>query len=347
MKPIAKKQAQIVSLIATTFCVVLASCTSSTPSGEVGMGQGTDSLLSDPQDLSALDLGAGEKLRAVATTNIIADVVSNVGQAAIELTNLIPINADPHAYEPTPRDLRTISEAHVVFINGLGLEEFLEEMLENSGADVPVVSLSAGIDPLEFWEGSQQLQGSEDNLGGGEDHDAFDPHVWFDPTNVSLWTDRVVQTLSVLDPRNRSIYQSKANVYKEELSTLDDWIFGMVERIPEADRKFVTDHMVFGYFAARYGFEIVGAVIPVYSSAAETSAQEIADLEARVRELGVKVLFVGVTVNPTIVRAVVEDTGIELVPLYTGSLSDPDEPAGSYIALMRYNVESIVSSLLD
>jgi ABC-type Zn uptake system ZnuABC Zn-binding protein ZnuA len=133
----------------------------------------------------------------------------------------------------------------------------------------------------------------------------------------------------------------------EELSALDDWILGMVEQIPEADRKFVTDHMVFGYFAARYGFEVVGAVIPVFSSAAETSAKEIADLEAKVSELGVRVLFVGVTVNPAIVRAVVEDTGIELVPLYTGSLSDPDGPAGSYIALMRYNVESIVSSLLD
>jgi ABC-type Zn uptake system ZnuABC Zn-binding protein ZnuA len=344
MKPIGRKQTRIVFLIVSIFCVLLTSCTPSTPSGDVRMDHGSDSFLSEPQDLSALDLPAGEKLRAVATTNIIADVISNVGQTEIELTTLIPTNVDPHAYEPTPGDLRTVSETHVVFINGLGLEEFLEEMLENSGADAPVVSLSAGIDPLEFGEGFQQFGVLE---AQGEEHNAFDPHVWFDPTNVSLWTERVVQTLSVLDPENRSLYQGRANVYMEQLSALDDWIFGMVEQIPEVDRKFVTDHMVFGSFAARYGFEVVGAVIPVYSSAAETSAQEIAELETKVRELGVKVLFVGVIVNPAIVRAVVEDTGIDLVPLYTGSLSDPDGPAGSYIALMRYNVESIVSSLLD
>jgi ABC-type Zn uptake system ZnuABC Zn-binding protein ZnuA len=153
--------------------------------------------------------------------------------------------------------------------------------------------------------------------------------------------------LSALDPENSEIYRENAGDYQEQLNDLDVWIFERISLIPTENRQLVTDHRVFAYFAARYGFEVVGEVIPTYSSAAEPSAQEIADLQNRVRELGVKAIFVGVNINPNVVRAVVEDTGIEMIPLYTGSLSDPQGPAGSYIALMKFDTDRIVEALLE
>jgi len=346
MKRVVITQLQLALAIVTMCCFALAACSLSTSTGGIDNGHESEDFLSEPHELSPVDLAEGEILRVVATTTIVGDVVSNVGGTTIELTTLLPVNADPHAYELTPADLRAVSNAHVVFINGLGLEEFLEEMLRNVGVGVPVISLSEGIDPLSFGDEDQHEENAPDESGEEHDHGGFDPHVWFDPTNVKIWTDRVAQTLSTLDPNNRSLYEGKAAEYKEALADLDEWIMESVSQIPKADRKLVTDHRSFGYFAARYDFNVVGAVIPFYSSAAEASAQEIAELQVRVRELGVKTLFVGMTVNPNVVRAVVEDTGIEMVRLYTGSLSDPEGPAGSYIDFMEFNTESVVNALL-
>jgi ABC-type Zn uptake system ZnuABC Zn-binding protein ZnuA len=346
MREMGIKRLQTALTLAILCCILLAACV--TPSsGESAYGGKSGTSYSDPGSLSPVELAEGERLRVVATTNIIGDVVLNIGGDAIELTTLLPINADPHAYQPTPGDLQAVNNAHVVFINGLGLEEFLEEMIKNAGNGVPVVSLSEGIDVLIFGEGLQNQEGASEEVEADHDNGAYDPHVWFDPTNVMVWIDRVTKALSTLDPENSASYIENASNYKEQLRNLDEWIFERVSQLPAQDRKLVADHNVFNYFAARYGFDVVGAVIPAFSSAAEPSAQEIADLEQRVRALGVKALFVGMTVNPNTVHAVVEDTGIEMISLYTGSLSDPEGPAGSYIDFMKFDVDSIVNALLD
>jgi ABC-type Zn uptake system ZnuABC Zn-binding protein ZnuA len=347
MRPFGKKRGLTVLGIVTLCCFAVVACTTSTLSENTETGHEGQDFLSDPEALSPVDLVEGEILKVVATTNIVGDIVSNVGGSSIELTTLLPVNADPHAYEPAPGDLQAVSNAHVIFVNGLGLEVFLEGMLENAGVGVPVVSLSEGIEALTFGKEVQNVEGSSEDLNQGHDQGSFDPHVWFDPTNVMVWTERVAETLSILDPANGALYVGNAAKYKEALVDLDNWIMEQVSVVPEADRKFVTDHRDFDYFAVRYGFDVIGAVIPVYSSAAEPSAQEIAELQLKVQEFGVKTLFVGMTVNPNIVRALVEDTGIDVIRLYTGSLSDPLGPAGSYIDLMKFDVESIVNGLLE
>jgi ABC-type Zn uptake system ZnuABC Zn-binding protein ZnuA len=327
-------------------CLGLVACGGSIPSS-VENGQTNLSFYSDPEGLSPASLGDGEILRVVATTNIVGDVVSHVGETAIELTVLLPINADPHAYEPTPQDFKAVSTADVMFINGLGLEGFLEEMLKNAGGDVPVISLSERLDALVFGGESQSPSVSPETEDSDHVSGNFDPHVWLDPTNVMVWTNRIADTLSALDPENSALYRENAGDYQEQLNNLDEWIFERISLIPAENRQLVTDHRVFDYLAVRYGFEVVGEVIPTYSSAAEPTAQEIADLQNRVRKLGIKAIFVGVNINPNVVRAVVEDTGVEMIPLYTGSLSDPQGPAGSYIAMMKFDVDKIVEALLD
>jgi ABC-type Zn uptake system ZnuABC Zn-binding protein ZnuA len=358
MKSVREENLWFVVLCLIVGCLVFTACASPTASSfpNGGSGEG-DTLIEDSEweadfltdlgDLTTVDLGEGEKLRLVVTTNIIADVVSNIGGDFIELTPLMPVGTDPHAYEPTPADLSSISQAHVVFINGLGLEEFLEEMLSNAGGEAFIVSLSEGVEARAFGEQDLGEVEAHEGTSGEHHHASFDPHVWFDPMNVMIWVDNAAQALSAIDPANAGEYRENARLYGEQLEALDSWIHEMVSRIPMENRKLVTDHLAFAYFAARYDFEVVGAVIPVYSSAAEPSAREIADLEDSIRELGVKAIFVGISVNPKIVQAVVEDTGIRMNPLYTGSLSGPDGPAGNYINFMRYNVETIVNALSE
>jgi ABC-type Zn uptake system ZnuABC Zn-binding protein ZnuA len=277
-------------------------------------------------------------LRIVCTTTIVGDVVARIAGEENELRVLLPVDADPHAFEPTPRDLVAISRADVVFLNGAGLERNLDPILENAVG--LVVALSNELDLLYNDDADHETDPLEDHPP-----DEPDPHVWFDPTYVSAWVDRIADLLSNLDPANEAGYRARAAVYRSEIAELDAWISEQVSGLPEQRRRLVTDHAVFGYFAARYGFDQVGTVFPGLSSLAEPSARELASLEEAIVGLGVPVLFVGTTVNRSLAEQVAADTGTRIVTLYTGSLSGPNGPARSYLELMRYDVATIVEAL--
>ena len=303
-------------------------------SHEAANSSGTvESLLTRIDDLSPLDL-RDERLRIVVTTNIMADVVQNVGGEAIEIVTLIPPGADPHTFQPSPGDLRAMTHAHVILINGAGLEEFLHQTLAQVSDEVPIISLSEGIELRQFQTDH-------------EDHAGADPHVWFDPLNVMIWAENCAQVLSTLDVENRDFYNANAQQYVEALTSLHDWIENKVSDIPDQNRKLVTDHLAFGYFAQRYGFEMIGAVIPAYSTAAEPSAQELADLNDTIRAENVPAIFVGIMVDSRLTALVAEDTGVDMVALYTGSLGEPGGPADTYIRLMQYDVNTIVQALAE
>lgn len=285
----------------------------------------------------------GSKLKVAATTSIIGDVVQNVGGEAIDLSVLIPTDSDPHSFNPVPQDLARLSEADIIFANGAGLEEQLLRVIENAAEDTPLVSLA---EEIELIDTAADQDHPEEAAGESEhEHENGDPHVWTDPTLVKVWADTIAESLSQADPDNASTYQANAQAYMQELDELDGWIKEQVSQIPPAERKLVTDHLSFAYFARRYGFEQTGAVIPSYSTLAEPSAQELARLEDAIRDLGVKAVFVGSTVNPDLAARVAQDTGTRLVPLYEGSLSAPGGEADSYLEYMRYNVRAIVSAL--
>ncbi len=178
-------------------------------------------------------------------------------------------------------------------------------------------------------------------------HEGIDPHIWFNPMNVVAWADTIEQTLVYADPSNEVAYAANANQYRIELQQLDEWISEQVAQVPAENRKLVTDHTAFNYFAQRYGFEQVGAVIPAYSTMAEPSAQELAALEDAIEEHNVPAIFVGNTVNPDLAQRVANDTGIELVRLYTGSLSEADGDAPTYLDLMRYDTNAMVNALKE
>ncbi len=295
--------------------------------------------------LSPAPRGAGERLRVVATTTIVGDVVARVGGDAIELTVLLPPGADPHTYEPTPADLTAVARAHVLFVNGLGLEGFLERTLRNVG-DVPVVPVSAGIQPRLLEEHEHEREEHEGEERGEESHahGEADPHVWLDVRNVLIWVENIRQALSALDPARADRYAANAAAYRAELEALDAWVLEQVAQVPPQNRKLVTNHPVLGYFADRYGFEQVAAIYPI-SPGAEPSAREIAELEETIRQFGVPAVFAETTVNPKLAEQVARDTGVALVTLYTDSLGGPGSGVESYVDLIRYNVNAIVNAL--
>ena len=278
-------------------------------------------------------------MRIVCTTTIVGDIVAQISGERNELTVLLPVNADPHAFEPTPQDLVAIARAHVVFLNGAGLERNLEPILENASGSV--VALSDRLDLLRL--DAPDREDSEHEEG----HDGVDPHVWFDPTYVGDWVDLIADALSEQDPGGESEYRARADGYRSELAELDTWIEDQLSSLPQGKRRLVTDHAVFGYFAVRYGFEQVGTVFPGPSSLSEPSARELSSLEEAIVALGVPVLFVGTTVNRSLAERIAADTGTRIVTLYTGSLSEPGGPASGYLELMRYDVTVIVEGLSE
>jgi ABC-type Zn uptake system ZnuABC Zn-binding protein ZnuA len=288
----------------------------------------------------ASDVNNG-KLKVVTTTTIIGDVVSQIGGDSIGLHVLLPVGTDPHSFDPTPQDIAKVTEADVVFVNGAGLEAFLDPVIESAGAADKVVWLSDGVDLLNFT-GNDPDHEEED---GGREHHGADPHTWMDPTNVVLWVQNIEQNLSEVYPKKATTFQENAKKYVADLDELDAWIRQQITQIPVENRKLVTDHALFGYYAHAYGLEQVGALIPGYSSLAEPSAQELADIEDAIKTFDVKAIFVGNTINPSLAERVSEDTGTQLVFVYTGSLSERNGEAGTYIDYMRYNTSAFVDAL--
>jgi len=279
------------------------------------------------------------KLKVMATTTIVGDVVAQVGGDLIDLSVLLPTGADPHSFDPTPQDVAKVVGADVIFANGAGLEDFLDNLIESAGAQDKVVHVSEDIEFL-ISEGQDHDNEDEDH-----DHISANPHTWTDPNNVIVWVHTIKQKLNELDPENSEAYQVNADKYTTELVALDAWIQEQVKIIPVENRKLVTDHAIFGYFATRYGFEQIGALIPSFSTLAEPTAQDLAKIEDAVQNLDVKAVFVGNTVNSNLAERIAEDTGMQLIFVYTGSLSQPDGEAGTYLDYVRYNTFAFVDAL--
>jgi ABC-type Zn uptake system ZnuABC Zn-binding protein ZnuA len=354
-----KRNTILISFLFLIAIFVLAACSSQAEQSTAGEGNSVG------------------KLKVVATTTIVADVVSQVGGDLIDLSILLPVGTDPHGFDPTPQDITKVAEADLVFANGAGLEGFLDPLIESAGAEDKVIHVSEGIDFLmsegghdhdhegeehegdehhdehegeehhdehegEDHEGEEHHDGHE---GEEHDHEGFDPHTWLDPNNVMVWVHNIEHKLSEADPENAQAYADNAEAYEAELETLDAWIREQVAHISEENRKLVTDHTLFTYFADEYGFEQVGALIPGYSTLAEPTAKELAAIEDAIKDLNVKAVFVGNTVNPSLGERVTADTGTQLVFVYTGSLTEPDGEIPSYLEYMRYNTTAFVNGL--
>ncbi len=283
------------------------------------------------------------KLNVVATTSIVADVVSNIGGEYVNVEILLPVGADPHSFEPTPQDIAKVADADIVFANGAGLEAFIDHLLESADATDKIVEVSDGIVLLDHPNAVAEEvheEGEDDH-----DHEMGDPHTWTDPNNVIIWVGNIETALREADSANAESYTANAAAYTAKLEEIDGWIREQIAQVPEGNRKIVTDHRLLGYYVDEYGLEMAGAIIPGYSSLSEPSAQELAQIEDAIRELGVSTIFVGNTVSTSLAERVANDTGTELIYFYTGSLSPADGDASTYLDYLRYNTNAFVNAL--
>jgi len=275
------------------------------------------------------------------STTIIKDIVYRIVGDEHEVHALLPIQASPHNFKPTPRDLAMLSKADILFINGLGLENFIDDVIRNALEKEKIISLSRGITRRYIEaEAANQIHGEDDHH-----HNHADPHVWMDPENVKIWVQTILDVMIRADSLNQLTYENRAAEYLAELTQLDVWIRQHISSIPISRTKIISDHLIFGYFCDKYNIEQVGAIIPSFSSLAEPSAKDLAALQDIIKSQGVSAVFVGSTLNPVLAEQIAKDTGIKLVSIHTGSLGQQGSGAESYIDYMKYNVQHIVNAL--
>ena len=206
------------------------------------------------------------------------------------------------------------------------------------------------LTPAEYVLGLSGFAGETAPLlfgaAGGHHHDAGDPHFWLDPISVIKYTENIRDALSQVDPAGKELYAKNAETYIGKLRELDAWITGQVQTVPESRRLLVTNHESFGYFADRYGFRVVGTVIPSVSTGASPSAQQLASLVDHLKATEAPAIFLETGANPQLANQLAQETGITVVnDLYTHSVTESSGNAPTYIDMMRYNVQKIVEAL--
>ena len=263
------------------------------------------------------------------STTILADITRNIAGDRLAVDSLLPVGADPHAYQPVPQDVARIGESSLLVINGAEYEHFLKALLDNAGGEKTVIEASTGLPLRTDPEGEHGL----------------DPHLWLDPNNVITYAENIRERLTDFDPDGAQVYQSNADAYEDQLKELDAWIEEQVAQVAPERRVLVTNHEALGYFAERYGFTVVGAVIPSFSSSASTSAQQMAALIEQIHAQGVPAIFLDAADNPSLAEQIAAETGIKVVTdLHLESLTD-GPPAATYIDMMKHNVTRMVEAL--
>ncbi len=277
---------------------------------------------------------ASDRPQIVVTTNILGDVVENLTGDAAEVTILMKPNADPHSFEISAQEAARMDGADLLVTNGLGLEEGLQQHIDRTAAaGVPTVVAGDVIDVLPY--------SSEDANG------ADDPHFWTDPARMVDVVDAVEEALAEVDGIDVAQVRSNAETYRGELAGLDEEMSAAFAAIPVERRALVTNHHVFGYLADRFDFRLIGAVIPGGTTLAAPSAADLRDLTEAIDDAGVPTIFAESSQPDRLIQVLASeaDVHVEVIELFTESLTEPGEGADTYLTMMRANTDRITDAL--
>ncbi len=304
----------------------------------------------------------GREINVVATTPMIGEFVSQVGGENINLTILMPPEADPHSYEPAPQDAGTIADADLVFYTGLMYEQApLVELLENSvcGAEA-LAEVGESVFPIEFKEGGQDDHDDHDKEGhddeeGHDDHDeeghdgheghghgAYDPHFWFDPNRVIYAAEFIESKLVEFDPSNAANYETAGDAYTTELSSLTRQVSQLIGSIPSQNRKLITTHESLGYLEAKFGLEVLSTIIPDLDSSNEITPSQLVGVIDVIEDNNVKVIFIEAEAPSVYAETIVAETGIKAVE---GLWVETLKPGQTYPEFLIAAIELIVDNL--
>jgi len=300
--------------------------------------------------------GSDGDLKVVATTTQIADLTRNiVGDTdGVTITQLIQPNQSAHSYDPSVADLTALGEADVLVINGVGLEEWLDDAIEASGFDGVTIDSDEGITILDGEAGHEEEAAHADEATEGEateeehDHEGGNPHIWTDVTNAEAMVATIADGLAGASAAHAADFEANEAAYADRLAELNGWIHENVDAVPDAERLLVSNHDAFGYFTAAYGITYVGSVIPSFDDNAEPSAAEIDALVAAVKTTGVKAVFSEASINPKAADTIAAEADVAVYSgddaLYGDSLGPADSDGATYIASQLHNVRLILES---
>jgi len=270
-----------------------------------------------------------ETPKVLATTSIIADITEQLGAPYISVTSLVPVGGDPHLYEPIPQDVKTVVDSDLILVNGLNLEGWINELLENSGTKAPIVVTTQGIDPIKST--------AYDN--------APDPHAWMNVQHGIKYAENIRNALVNLVPDQGADIQKNYEAYLKKLITLDQEITTQINTLPENLKVLITSHDAFQYYGKRYGLKLES--VQGMSTDSDIQTSDIENLYSVIKDSKIPVVFIESTINPKVLKQIAEDTGAKIGgKLYADSLGDPDSESGTYIGMIRSNTNTIVLALL-
>jgi len=275
-------------------------------------------------------------LVVVATTPILGDLAANVVGDDAAIVVLPPVGADPHDFQASAAQVATLNRADLVIANGLGLEEGLGDVLDAVASDgVRVVEIAPLLDPIPFVaadDGDRHAPGSKD------------PHFWFDPARMSKAAKILAAELATIEPSVN--WAARADAYASELIVADEQIAQILAAIPATRRRLITNHDSLGYFANRYGWQVIGVIIPGGSTLADPSSAELAELVATMERENLTAIFAETTQPTMLADAVADELGAkaQIVELYTGSLGEPGSGAETLIDMLLTNARRIAGA---
>jgi zinc/manganese transport system substrate-binding protein len=266
---------------------------------------------------------SGAGVTAVATTTQVADLVRNVGGDRVSVDSILRPNSDPHEYEPRPSDAAAIAKADVVFRSGGDLDGWLDEVVDSAGGDADQVTL---IDSVK--------------------REGDDPHWWQNPRNAILAVAAIRDALIDADPAGRAGYERRAAAYTARLRRLDADVARCIDRVPPAKRKLVTTHDALGYFAARYGIDVIGAVIPSLSTQAQPSAKDVGELVDQIRREGVEAIFPEASLSKRLEQAISRESGAEVGgQLWADTLGPEGSTGATYVEAIQANAVELAKGM--
>ncbi len=280
--------------------------------------------------MGATYLGAQDKLKVVTSVTILKDMAELIAGDQLQVQCIMPIGSDPHLHEPTPRDAKMVAAADLVLVNGLTLEGWLNELIDNAGGDAEVVTVTDGIQSIA----SQTYK------------NASDPHAWMDARNGIQYIKNIKDSFVKLMPESKEIFEFNYGVYKQQLEDLDDYIFRAIATIPERQRILITSHDAFQYYGRRYGIQL--EALMGTSTDAQTQTSDMNRVINVIRANKVPALFVESTINPKMLEQIAADNDIVIGGhLFADSIGDEDSGAGSYYDMLKHNTDQIVAGLTN
>lgn len=273
---------------------------------------------------------AGHPAKIVATFSILGDFAKTIGGDAVSVTTLVGPDSDAHSYKPTPDDVKAMAEADMVIENGLGMEGWVDRLVQSSGYKGMRVTASTGITPRQMNAGGEEARQEK-----GEK--IVDPHAWQDITNARRYVESIASALVIILPQDAIAITARAKAYDAELGKLDNWVKSELATIPNEKRKIITSHDAFGYFATAYHVTFL-APQGVSTETAPTATQ-IAKLIDQMKAEKVRVVFFENMTSPKLVEQLAKEAGASVgEPVYSDALSAADGPAASYVDMFHHNV---------